>query len=93
MTPIKEFEDKFRNEFIDGDMTLSGVYEFKDITNWISANFIAKSVLKEKVEGMERMHTHNSIPSFTDDLDEGCVECLRNSLIEALLVELNLKEE
>lgn len=28
------------------------------------------------------LHTHNSIPSYTADLDEGCSTCIRNKAID-----------
>lgn len=31
--------------------------------------------------GEKELHTHNSIPSYTADLDEGCVICMQNDFI------------
>lgn len=37
-----------------------------------------KDKLIEEVEEKVAIHTHNSIPSYIDDLDEGCSICLKN---------------
>lgn|SRR3990167_9342533 len=38
--------------------------------------------LIEKVEGKKELHKHNSIPSYTADLEEGCSICIKNNEIE-----------
>jgi len=30
----------------------------------------------------KELHNHNSIPSYTADLEEGCIFCVRNQAIE-----------
>ena len=39
----------------------------------------------EKIENMKESHTHNSIPSFTADLEEGCVICRKNQTIKDII--------
>jgi len=37
----------------------------------------------EKIaEAETELHTHNSIPSYTADADEGCVTCIENRALE-----------
>jgi len=41
--------------------------------------------IKDEVGKMmpkQELHTHNSIPSYTADLDEGCVICSHNKILE-----------
>lgn len=35
----------------------------------------------EKVLEMRKIHTHNSVPSYVDDLEEGCLTCFRNFVL------------
>ena len=35
----------------------------------------------EKMKEMMKIHTHNSIPSYVGDLEEGCATCFRNFVI------------
>ena len=47
---------------------------------------------KGLIEGIyERMelHRHNSIPSYTADLDEGCIICLKNESLQKVIDLLN----
>jgi hypothetical protein len=47
--------------------------------------------VREWAEEKMELHTHNSIPSYTADLDEGCVICLKNKPFDNLLAFLNSK--
>jgi len=49
--------------------------------------------LKKKVEGMRELHTHNSIPSYTASLDEGCSTCIRNQAIDDFITILEEGEK
>ncbi len=39
----------------------------------------------EKVQGLEELHKHNSIPCLTGDEDEGCVTCVKNKTLESVI--------
>ena len=41
--------------------------------------------IKKRITKKEELHTHNSIPSFTGDLENWCVICIRNQAIEDIL--------
>ena len=55
------------------------------ISNLLEAN---KTELLEAVENLKELHTHNSIPSYTADLNEGCFTCLKNSILDKVLDEI-----
>ena len=44
--------------------------------------------IRREVEGMKELHTHNSIPSYTADLDEGCSVCERNDALQDVIDKL-----
>lgn len=51
------------------------------------------AALVEKVRGMRELHTHNSIPSYTADADEGCVTCIRNTALDAVISLITNREK
>ena len=42
----------------------------------------ALSQIKKIIEGKKELHTHNSIPCYTGDEDEGCVICIGNKKLD-----------
>ena len=50
-------------------------------------------VFREMIEAKMELHTHDSIPSFTAGLEDGCITCLQNKPYEDLLTALSTWEE
>ena len=46
-----------------------------------------KDIIKKAEEGLE-LHTHNSIPCYTGEEDEGCDSCVKNKAFEKLITKL-----
>ena len=46
-----------------------------------------KDIIKKAEEGLE-LHTHNSIPCYTGEEDEGCTTCIRNKVLEEVIARL-----
>ena len=40
------------------------------------------------VEGMQEMHNHNSIPNLVDELEKGCVTCVKNQACNEVIKKL-----
>lgn len=47
----------------------------------------------EKIEKMEELHSHNSIPCYRGDEDEGCCLCIRNKALDDVILALKDVEE
>ena len=47
-----------------------------------------KEVVMKEIEKVRESHTHNSIPSFEADLNEGCNICFKNHVLSDLLTYL-----
>jgi hypothetical protein len=48
------------------------------------AKRFVKSYILSLIENMKQKpesHTHNSIPNYTDEVDEGCSMCIRNQAL------------
>ena len=41
----------------------------------------------------KKLHTHDSIPSYTSDIDNGCIECIKNKLIDDMSAYQNQQME
>jgi len=48
--------------------------------------------LKVKIAKKAEVHKHNSVPSYTADLENGCVVCVRNQAIDDILKEIGHEE-
>jgi len=46
-----------------------------------------KDIIKKAEEGLE-LHTHDSIPCYTGEEDEGCDSCVKNKAFEKLITKL-----
>ena len=42
----------------------------------------------EMIDDMLELHTHNSIPCYTGEEDEGCTTCIRNKVLEDVITKL-----
>lgn len=42
----------------------------------------------EMIEGKMELHRHNSIPSYTEDLNEGCITCKKNKILSDMAEEI-----
>ena len=42
--------------------------------------------------GTEELHTHNSIPGYTDYVEEGCITCIKNQLLADIKKRLGVEE-
>ena len=42
----------------------------------------------EKLEGMKELHKHNSIPGYIDDLENGCIICVKNQALDQAILTL-----
>ena len=50
---------------------------------WIEqGKFTQHTELVEWLKERQKVHTHNSIPSFIADLDEGCIICVKNQALQ-----------
>ena len=78
--------DQAKKEAYQQGMDEAPVYVLESKIKEIKEKTLAE--VKERVMKMEELHTHNSIPSYTADLDEGCIICLKNKNLEDLLSEL-----
>lgn len=45
----------------------------------------ALSQQRDEIENMRELHNHNSIPNYTDNLDEGCPICIKNKTIDEII--------
>ena len=56
--------------------------------------FLQREIPKliEGLIGKEVLHTHNSIPSFTADWDEGCMDCIENKFRQEIKGKLGVKK-
>jgi hypothetical protein len=75
---IEEFDDEFRHLKTFGRFEGEVYFIKRFISNLLEKE--RESIVKE-VEGMKKLHKHNSIPNYTDEVEEGCVVCLENKAI------------
>lgn len=81
----EEFDKTFLKEFLSADCTC-GEFHATHIKTFISSLLAAQiQSFREKVEGMRELHRHNSIPSYTADVDEGCINCIKNAALTDIL--------
>ena len=89
----KEFDEKFPELWGSNDGR-EGYDSFvkEDVKSFLlsSQTNLIKGLIEEVEKRME-LHRHNSIPSYTADLDEGCVICLKNDAFQKVID--SLKEE
>ena len=77
----KSFDKKFY-----GDLRLKDGW--KELVEEEKENAVKQAFGKLELE-ME-LHRHNSIPSFMDNLDEGCSICEKNKAIEDIKAQIKL---
>lgn len=87
---VDEFQ-KHANEctWRDPNDDTVALFPIDNVKDWLRTRLTTLlDEIQEAVEGKRELHRHNSIPSFTADLDEGCIVCVRNDGIEAALLEI-----
>jgi len=91
MIKKQEFEDLIDattyNRSIEKGVSLYQSFEGEDkLWNWIKTkDKKQRDDIIDMIEEEMKLHTHNSIPSYTADLEEGCVICKRNKVIQDIL--------
>ena len=104
MTKKQDWERRFENLFAE----VCGSKEYHDVLYYDEEacdtlkDFIAEEIervreeLRKKIEGIERMrrlHPHDSIPSYTANLENGCVACVRNQVLDDVRSLLSKEDE
>src|SRR3990167_8792047 len=93
MKEIKSILDLFLSQ-TNGDEVISQErieweLDFRThLLNEIQRNFISREKVEEVIEKIMESHNHNSIPSYTADLEEGCSICIKNQAFLDLRQEL-----
>ena len=58
----------------------------ESIADWWLSKFASHQLeMEKKLKAREYLHTHNSIPCYTDEADEGCRKCIENKVIDDTL--------
>jgi len=93
---LEEFQSKYveldgdllgpREEQIPGDYGQT-CYEkdegYQIIIDSITQAYLSGAKAHEEAVRVEKnLHSHNSIPSYTADLEEGCIICINNKLVD-----------
>lgn len=58
--------------------------------SYFPTHTLPKEYVKEVIDEKMELHTHNSIPSYTADLDEGCILCIKNQALTDLKTKLDI---
>src|SRR3990167_7653209 len=70
------------------DLYLAESFCDEEIKSFIRSHFISREKVEEVIEKIMESYNHNSIPSYTADLEEGCSICIKNQAFLDLRQEL-----
>lgn len=54
-------------------------------TFFVRATQEIREEIRKEIEGFKELHTHNSIPTYTDEIGNGCVICNDNQALDEIL--------